>query len=252
MLKKFSSKNLYKDIINNKRTKNKRNKRNKKTKNKRKAGSRSREKSSAAKKIQANIRGKLTRKKLKHLIERFSSKSKSKFKYLEICTICLENVSKSDQSTICCKSNHTYHAKCINELLSNNHFNCPSCRQSLEFKIKLNDDIKTKAKIIADKVLKKYSIQQLEYFGIIISGFSDEFRGNFDSKFINQCDYALRFIRNMIDLHNRSEEIEKLLEKKGLKKTTDYINKSYDIIIDTIKIINEFVEAEEQEQEQEE
>ena len=251
MLKKISSKNLYKDKINNKRTKNKKNI-NKKKRNKKKAGSRSREKSLAAKKIQANIRGKLTRKNLNIMLERFSlkSKSKSKSKSPEKCGICLENVNESEQSTMCCKSNHPYHAKCIDELLSNEHFNCPSCRQRLDFKVKLKHDVKTKAKIIADKVLKKYSIQQLEYFRIIISGFSDEFRGNFDSEFIIKCDYALRFIRNMIDLHNRPEEIEKLLDQEeGFKKTTDYINKSYDTIIDTIEIINEFMEAEEQEQE---
>lgn len=238
MPKKFSIK--YKN-----KNKNKRN-----TKNKRKAGSRSREKTLAAKKIQAQIRGKLTRKNLNKMHERFSSTSRStsKSKSPEICGICLENVGESERASMCCDSKHPYHGKCIDKLLASNHTNCPTCRQSLKFKIKLKVDSKTRDRLIINKILKQYSIQQLRHFETIIFGFSNELRGKIDAEFIKQCDYSLRFIRNMIDLHNRSEEITKLLEKLGFKKTSDYINMSYDTIIDTLETINEFMEAEEQEE----
>ena len=79
----------------------------------------------SATKIQANVRGRLTRKKKQNSSKKSSPKSSPKD-----CPICLEEVNKKNASKIQCSNKHLYHDKCIKQWM-NQKTECPLCKENL-------------------------------------------------------------------------------------------------------------------------
>lgn len=168
-------------------------------------------------KIQANARGRLTRKKGKNTSRKSSPKSSSNSSSKSSpkeCPICLEEVNKKNASKIQCSNKHLYHDKCIQKWM-HEKTECPLCKENL-----IPDNL-----IKIKELIDSLDMVKAENFGIVVDKLKEKFISNAILKKNKLTQKQLKIIELLAEYTNIFESLEDLIENES---NVDFLAKKKD------------------------